>query len=256
MDPTHSAGGETAVFQFNVVCTALFAALNIAVGLRLLLLARRTRGIPELSLGAAFLLQYGIGYPQAWIIHVFGLVPEPIEAWLSPFWRLATYAGIVALLFFVWRVFRARERWAAVVFVVCSLVLAGCFVAQELQGGYKDPTGRPWEIPFAIGGATFLWAAGESFHYYRVMSARARLGLGNPLVARRFLLWALGCLCTIPPHFTQIGVQLIYGRETFDPLSPTTALLSASLVSAGVLILLAFSGSATPRDQTVGSAEA
>lgn len=41
-----------------------------------------------------------------------------------------------------------------------------------------------------------LWSATEAFLYHDRMRHRSALGLADPIVANRFLLWAVAALCT------------------------------------------------------------
>jgi hypothetical protein len=108
----------------------------------------------------------------------------------------ATMAGLAAALLFEWRVFWPAARW--------PLALGGCFLAVMLAGWLGSATSGafatgsyrdPWFL-LLNGGmlAVNLWVGIEPLVYHRKLRRRVRLGLAEPLVVDRFLLWGLGSL--------------------------------------------------------------
>ena len=49
-------------------------------------------------------------------------------------------------------------------------------------------------VGVAVGISTFAWSAGESFALYGQLQRRARIGLVEPAVVNRVLLWGIGSL--------------------------------------------------------------
>jgi hypothetical protein len=101
------------------------------------------------------------------------------------------------LVLFVWSVFRRSSRTGTV-----AAVLAAAFVAATFVGVYlEDPVlaGRgTWGWASLLGRVgVYAWAAGESFREYTAARKRVRLGLADPLVANRLLLWGVGTGCVL-----------------------------------------------------------
>ncbi len=83
------------------------------------------------------------------------------------------------------------------------------------------------------------WAAGEALLEYRRARRRTRLGLSDPLVTNRFLLWGLAALseCLI---YVAVMSGILRGVPS-DFLNGTTAFVVSALgMSAAITILLAF----------------
>jgi hypothetical protein len=103
------------------------------------------------------------------------------------------FAGCCSLTIavFTWRAFRPAARWAK--WIVCAagaLILAGLTVS-AFEGDWEGAnpltyTGSWYE--WAGGAVPFVWLAVESLYAYSQARLRVRVGLGDPLVANRFLL--------------------------------------------------------------------
>jgi len=171
---------------------ALVIVSNLTVGGLLLRRGRRNRALPELLLGASLALD-GLEW-------VFWVLASETPAAGTPFGNhlnAACRAGIVAhnicLLAFTRLVFRPESR-AALVFVVAVSTI---MVTSLLVGiGLGDWTGyrsdRIW-IWLETGAQTLAygWTLAESALHYARMRRGLALGLADPVVTNRFLLWAL-----------------------------------------------------------------
>jgi len=170
-----------------------FLGASAVVGTRLLLLARRTRQLPETALGLAFVLAGTLGWALLFLSAqedgVMGL-PAP---WLRGAGVLSTALGSAGLWVFTWRVFRPDAPWAR---ALCGLGIAAALVGiagEGLTNGFlRVDRGLWFWVGFAGRSLPFVWASAESIRYYRRMERQAALGLGDPGVQRRFLLWGVG----------------------------------------------------------------
>jgi len=177
---------------FAALGGASFVVASAFVSVRLLLLARRTRQLPELLLGVGLLLSGAIGYP---VNTVARMVPH--SALQSPLFAasgLLSFSALVAMGIFTWRVFRPSEAWARATCVGAIAVTTVAFVWQTFGPGWAPfcRTERgPWSISEVTQLATLAWAGTESLLYHRKLVKRMQLGLGDPITANRLLLWAI-----------------------------------------------------------------
>jgi len=174
---------------------AAFILTSLVGGGRLLLLARRTRRLPELTLGAGLFLLGGVDY-------LLNLTARS-EALLSDGGRaLAMIAavhcgaiGILSIAVFTARVFRPGSRAVAPLVVAAAFGLAACGVAQGVSTGYGVVAAREDPAFFirifnVIQAAILAWTASEAFRYGRLLRRRVGLGLEEPEVMDRVRLWS------------------------------------------------------------------
>lgn len=180
------------------------ASVGVMVGSRLLLLARRTRELPELTLGLGLVLVAVLGGPLAAVARLPGLVGTASGTMLFGVGLALTHLGIGLFFLFTWRVFRRDTFGAMVAVLLAAAALGGEWVglmSATLGGGTMEeifPRSRPWGIAVVTTLAlSFLWTAVESFRYYDRLRRRVALGLADPVVANRFLLWALAGLAVV-----------------------------------------------------------
>ena len=175
----------------SIVGFASFVGVSLWVGARLLLLARGTRQLPELAIGAA-LFCGGAGFGGS--IAVFRMHVLPDTALLPAFAAImaALELGVVALTLGVWNLFRPGARWARAAFAATVAALAVNYAAS--LAGFR-PDGQRSAFVFwsfnVVGAAAYLWSAFECFRYHALMRRRERLGLVDRELVHRFLLWAI-----------------------------------------------------------------
>jgi hypothetical protein len=219
----------------------LLVAASIFVGLRLLRLRRQGGGAPELLLGGMLLLSVGVGYPL--LIAADRAGPETVRP-LFVASTLAVNAGFALLFAFTWRVFRPEERWARALAGAGVLALLAnaawrCFdaftlaeirIASEVVGQSLLQT-----TPVLFG---YLWTAWESLRYHGLMRRRVRLGLADPVVCERFLLWGVMALCVA----AGVLVNSVALALRTPILESPAILLASSLtgLAQALLLVLAF----------------
>lgn len=185
--------GETLTL-LSILGFVLFVGVNFVVGSKLLLLAKRTREVPEFAIGAATFAG-GIGY----CFYVLAIAtPTASGALRFPTFVAAISCldlGVVFQLLGVWRVFRPSKSWAAAAFVVGAALLAIHFVVAIV---HYEPSGARGVLAFwlfnGVAAASYAWASVECFRYHDILRKRARLGLSEPEMVHRVLLW--GCAGT------------------------------------------------------------
>jgi hypothetical protein len=175
-----------------------FVLASILLGVRLLLLARRTRELPELCIGLAMLLMGGLGYPLIIAARMALRLPGPARVGVMEFAVLLMAVGILAVGVFNWQVFRPAERWPLGALVAAALSMLVCLLVQAHDPGMEAAAFHNQGLGFRL----FLlhsalasgWGAAESLITWSRLRRRLRLGLADPVVAERVLLWAVASL--------------------------------------------------------------
>jgi len=173
------------------------------VGLRMLRLARRTRKLPELCMGAGL---SAFALAQATRLAFSGL-----GARLDPELALAMYGvmqlsyatALFGICFFTVVAFDIQSRWRWVLLVgivglsVLSRSMQVYLIAPQLLSEASS-LGAPFWEPIAVAtfAMAFCWSAAESLHYHRLMRRRMALGLADPIVTNRFFVWGAGAAAT------------------------------------------------------------
>jgi hypothetical protein len=202
-----------------LVSTAAFIAAGAVVGARLLLLASRTKQLPDFIVGASLFILSAVAYPLILLGSVGNLSLE-VTRWIS-IGSVATLAtGWVGVFVFTERVFRPGVGWAR------ALAITGVAVtAVGLVGGVEHALGahdlatlrKPASGVLIIQAAALVlypWTGLEGLRCWLQARKRLALGLADPLVANRFLLWAwIGVFSTltVAPAFV---VTLLGGDGT------------------------------------------
>jgi len=201
----------------ELVGFASFIAASFVVGIRLLALARRTRKLPELAVGANLVLGGAIGYSLLLAAESLDLIPAPLEGLASFAAVLGISIGCACIALFSRQVFRPASRAAGLVLaaVVAWLALGVCGSwtlhvsrASSGAGAWLGHWGPNLGILAAYGWSTF-----ESLRYHGLMRRRVRLGIADPLIANRFLLWGLGTAAVSAVTLLHLVAQLLGSYE-------------------------------------------
>ncbi|MGH0036401.1 MAG: hypothetical protein ACQGVK_15345 [Myxococcota bacterium] len=227
--------------QTWVIGTVLLSALvGTWVGVKLLGLAVRTREWPELAIGVG-LLCYGT---VAQVLRVVTLsLPEDADPALRVVLvgvRMLAFAGTLAGLgIFTWRVFGADSVWRrnlavglAVTGAACAVRIAYGFGVQTFGG---PPTPAPWNTSLAVAFlVTFTWTSTEALRYHGLMRRRLALGLADPVIVNRFLVWGAGA--GLSTGLTLVPVLSAMAGRVDDPIAGV-ATAAAGLLNALVWLL-------------------
>jgi hypothetical protein len=220
------------------VLAAQAAYMTTAFGLGGLLLVRAQRARDPLQalLGLQLLLAMGVGYlllAAAAVLDRFA--PERSVAGIAALMGvgyLSTIVGLIATLVFNHRVFRAGRAFGhAMVWSIGGLMVIGWLafgVVERFDPGFRGT----WFFIMLYGiVAANLWVAWEPLRYWVGARRRLALGLADPLVVDRFLLWGLGSLAR---------TTMALSGPIADRVMPMLGADSQLLVSA--LVLCAASG--------------
>ena len=180
----------------NLAAPILIFLLLAAPAARLLLLASRTRQAPEIW-GGLYFAGTAVGIPLRVVGH--GLAKhDPLFAAQLNTWGHAFFAASTcSLVIFTCLVFRREARWIACL-SIASIVATTIWVLAT--GKVSEERSLSVLLTNATRLFPLLWAFFESTRYWRVMQRRQALGLADPVVTNRFLLWALwtGALALLP----------------------------------------------------------
>jgi hypothetical protein len=173
-----------------------FVLVSLAVGLRMLLLARRTRELPELVMGAALFLMGGVGYPAGAVAKSPAGLAEGVRGAAIAVQLLCMGVGIAGIGVFNWRVFRPSHPAARRAAAVLGVAAAASVVWQGIQPGFVAGAlaneGLALRLSEFLAGCALVWAATESWLYWAKLRRRMALGMADPVVTDRIRLWGIG----------------------------------------------------------------
>lgn len=226
----------------SLVCLALYTLTSLVVGTRLILRSRHSRGLPELLMGLTYVAASGIGYPLSVTSSLFPARTATLAAVFAG--EILIVIGCSCFLFFNAKVFRPNSSWSVPAATLGSLVMAAggavviaaylstsdaALVADRARAGTAA-------MLFALGGG-HAWTAIEGLRHYRMMRRRLALGLAEPVVTNRFLLWGLTGLISM----TWNGVAssyLLAGENIATNPVPVLAVSLGGFASAIMLVLI------------------
>jgi len=185
------------------------AAASLAyfvLGARLVRLSIRTGSAAEWLLGLTFLI-WTLSY-TLWVIAIALQGQPALESQLLIASRLATNLGGVGIAFFPLLAFRRGSTWAKR--LSASIVI--CLIAGRLGSIWAgDPEGLEpltnvwWWFEWIGEIAPAIWIGAEGLHHYGTTRPRVRLGLCEPIVGHRYLLWGIAGVFWTLLDFVVVG---------------------------------------------------
>lgn len=168
-------------------------AVDAVIGVRLLLLAWRTRLLPETALGIAFVLLGAIGYPLTTAARRGALPTDEANQAMMAIGFLAQNAACFAMYVMTAHTFYGATRGMRWLLVGVGAAFVASWIGQGVQTGFDThTTGGAYYLGLATRAGGFAWVCHASLREYGLARKRARIGLVHPLVANRFLLFGLG----------------------------------------------------------------
>lgn len=182
---------------FGFAGVLALALASLAVGVRLLALARRTKGTPELTIGLSYLFAGFLSCLLTLAATELARTGSPSVAPVQAANDVAQHAGNVCLVLFVWLVFRPGTALGRALGLGATAAIVASLAGNlaTLGAGVAPTAFDASSIVLRI--AIYAWAAAESFGEYAAARRRVRLGLADPLVANRLLLWGVGTGCVL-----------------------------------------------------------
>jgi hypothetical protein len=178
----------------QILAGLILMTVCAVIGVRLLALSWQTRKAPEFLIGASFVFAGALASLLDIVRQtVQGSSPEMAAALVIAA-RFFLQLGVTCVATFTWRVYRPADLAGRVLFgvLVGSLLLG--FLGETWQGPMqRGAAPGPWfYFSLATRIAAYTWASIESIAYWLQLRRRARIGLSDPLVTNRVLLWSIG----------------------------------------------------------------
>jgi hypothetical protein len=220
------------------IATLIFVGVGTTVGVRLLLLAYRTRGLPETLLGSGLFLIVAVGYPLLLVAHEMGGTSPTVRG-LASMAATSMAIGWMCVWQFTWRVFR-REMTSARIFTWAAVAALGFCAAWRVRILLFDavPPMTPTDTPSlgiqVLALSVYVWTALESFSYWARLRKRLALGLADPVVTNRFFLWGL----TSSLSFMSLISPALASFAGVDPYNDPLILLLTAVTGLGCSITL------------------
>ncbi len=218
-----------------------FFAVSLVVGLRLLVLWWHTREIPELLIGIGVLGIGPVGFGMAVAARIVAESRPGLGTALVGIGALAVAIGAGAKFTFNWRVYHPNSRAVGAIPIIVGPLLLAAWIAEWATGGFVhlDPAHPATLIRTSLQIACLLWGSAEALCYWVMMRRRLRIGLGDPVVGNRFLLWAIGAGAAGLGSFIGVASQIVTGTSGAEI---SWAMLSSSLhgLIAAIALWLAF----------------
>jgi hypothetical protein len=180
------------------VAMLLFIVTCSAVGIRLLWLAKSGGGRPALLCGNGFSLIAILGFPLG-VLSGMGIAPVgEVLLPLATVSLLANMLGISSFYIFTVSVFRPNAIWAhtlagaaiACMGMACVAELAAVALAPDTASSFVVTWG--WSATFnAMCILCFGWMSCEGFFEWWKSRRRLALGLSDPVVSNRLLMWGV-----------------------------------------------------------------
>jgi hypothetical protein len=229
--------------SLSLICLAVYTVASGVVGVRLLMRASRSRGLPELLAGLSYVGAPALGYPMAIISSQL-----PNRAIAVPMYvagEILLVSGCCCFLFFTVKVFRPGVGWAlwmagigSAFMVYSGIGITQAFVSYTDAAEVTAHARTPLAVMVGVLLLSYVWTALEGLRYYRMMRKRMMLGLADAVVTNRFLLWTLSGL--ISTAWISFSAVLLAAGENLARNPLNVSVTCAGGVANTVLLVLIF----------------
>ena len=200
-----------------------FVVTALVLGVRLVVLHRSTRQLPELLIGIGFLAMGGVSWPFVIVARLVTDLPDSIRAVLVAIFIAGMIGGVGALGAFNYLVFRRGDPTGRGILAAISGGHVCFAIVQAIHPGllaFANGQGGIWNFSDVFLASVLGWACFESSRYYLKLKKRLAFGLADPVVADRIKMWALGTVFAFATAVTVLGMT----NAGPDPRSAPAAL--------------------------------
>ena len=217
---------------------AIYLVAAFVLAWHLLRRAWRSRDMAPFLLGIQLLFAMGFGYLLcAAGMGLAMLSATPSRALVSTLLAAghgATIIGLSAALLFERRVFWPEARWPLVVMAALMAAMGIGWLGATTSGAFATGSYANGWVQLLTAGmlGTNLWVGIEPLVYHSKLAKRVPLGLAEPLVADRFLLWGLGSLARAGLILLGPAAEAMLaglGAEARNSFSATTLTVASGL---------------------------
>lgn len=227
--------------QLATVVSLTTLALSVFVACRLFAAAWRTRGAPEIAMGSYQGLVVAAIALYAYLVRVAGTA-EPERVFdLVVIANLLIAAGVVSLAIGIWRIYRASEAWAIGICVLLAAWVLGGWTWTSTGDVLPTTVAATAPNAFFVTGrsAVYLWGGFEGIRYHRMLRLRASLGLADPVIAHRILMWGLFSLTMGTLAVTSLVAGSLLG-DAYSSWAPGQFITPAASLIASICLWLGF----------------
>ncbi|GAF71561.1 unnamed protein product [marine sediment metagenome] len=229
------------MYAFASLSMMVIGVVTLVVGVRLLIRAGQTRGLPELLFGAAFVTgSVGVAGSQLGQRFVW-TEPGPLFTSMTALGFGLQVLGTAALFAVVWRVFRPRDRWAMGLASAGALLALGGWTLRWVDGSFEGDVLRSRGLFLfqSMRIVVFAWSATEALRYAAALRRRVAVGLAEPAVANQILFWGVAGIFMIVTTLSIMLPILLTGRSPLEFALPM-ALITVSTLGTAVVMWCAF----------------
>ena len=194
--------------------------LSLVLAMRLLRLSARTQG-PERWLGFYFLFAIFLGTIVVSVVYMSWAdptlaLPGDLGRVLHATGLAFSSFGFFGILRFTQQVFRPQSALARRSVSLGAVLLVASYVGVGATEGFAVHivNGPAYWVGFAVRLGAMVWMASESLLYWSRQRRRLRLGLADPVLVNRFLLWGVWASSMALTMLSDPGARLYYWHVT------------------------------------------
>jgi len=210
------------------------------LGARLVRLGIRTRSAAEKLLGLTF-LAWALTY-AFWVSAVMLHGQPALESQFYIASHITTNLGEVGFAYFPLLAFRRGStwaRWLSASIASCMIVGTAGSIWTGDPEGVAPITNAWWWFEWIGESATAIWIGTEGLHNYGTSRRRIHLGLCEPIVSHRYLLWGIAGVFWTLLNFVVVGQYVEFWIKRSRPASLDN-LVGFCEIAALAMIWLAF----------------
>lgn len=243
--------------RFAAIAMLITLVVTLVVGGRLLLVARRTRMLPELLLGISLVASgVGQGFGQLGQ-RVIWTTPGAFATTMSALTFGFVVLGSMALFVVVWRIYHPGRTYGAWVCCLALPLLGLSFGMRVATGDFatNDLISPGMLLHQALRIALFSWASVEALHYQAKLRRRLVLGLADPVAMNQITMWGLSSIGMVGLDGIITWNLFVMGRPALSHPTSTALILFLAL-AVSLCTWLAFFPPQALRARLVARAQA